>query len=215
LENFWDDEVIAEPDPWPVIAVREMAEKLLTVHMLEAVLGGFAAGRRLLTLGRQTGLSSSVGVGMQTVKAASWWDLGSSHPAAVLGVLLMSLPEMPLAAFLRAAAAARGAEVARADALGMQMLSKGVDEVVPELGGFQGGRMWGTGPPTAVGAGDGDDGTACPMSVPVLEPRERERKSGFAHVKGERVRACSHVSMIRHLGSVLAKLFGAKRRFAL
>jgi hypothetical protein len=71
FEKFWVDTVTVQLNPWPVIAVREMAEKLLTVHMLEAVLGGFAAGRRLLTLGRQKGLSSSVGVGMQAIKHAS------------------------------------------------------------------------------------------------------------------------------------------------
>lgn len=210
--------MVAEPDPFPVIAVSEMAQELLTMRMLEAVLGGFEAGRRLLGAARNMGLSNSIeapgaGESAGTGEPASWWDLAASHPSAVLGVLLLSKPEMLLRAFLRAAAAARGADTAPADAVPMHRLTEGVDEVEAVSGDVEGGHVWGYGHLTAVGAGDGGSRGSWSLFVPVFEPREHDSMSGAVPVQGEGVGTESHDSFISRLGAVLSMLFlGANTR---
>jgi hypothetical protein len=195
-----------------------MAEQLLTQSMLEAVLVRFAAGRRLVAAAKNLGLSSSadasgLDAATETVKTASWFDLAHSHPAAVLGVLLLSMPEMPLAAFLRAAAA-RGAAVVPAAAVRMQRQSEVVvGEVEAVSGGVEGGRVWGHGQLTAVGAGDAGNGGSWSLFVPFWELRERDgiMLSGVVPVQEEGVGAGSIVSLIKRFGAVLAMLFGGKK----
>jgi hypothetical protein len=192
-----------------------MTRELLTMRMLEAVLSGFAAGRRLLAAASNLGLSNnadapgldkSVGTG----EPASWWDLAASHPAAVLGVLLLSRPEMPLGAFLRAAAT-RDAAVVPAGAVRMHRLADEVDEVEAVSGDVEGGHVWGHGHLTAVGAGDAGKRGSWSLFVPVWEPREHDSMSGVVVVQEEGVGADRHDSIVSRLGAVLAMLFGGKK----
>jgi hypothetical protein len=208
----------AQQYPWPVVAAEEVALELLSLPMLETMLGGFAVGRHMVGTARRMGPSSSASrldASVENAQPASWFDLALSHPAAVLGVLLLSLPEMPLAAFLRAAAVARGAAVAPAAAVGLRKLPQMDDDEVAHFSeGFEGGRVWGHGHLTAVGAGDAGKGGSWPLFVPAWELSEDDNRPGFMPVQGERERAGSRGSIIRCLGGVLAKVFGAKRRIA-
>jgi hypothetical protein len=208
----------ARPSPHPVVAVEEVARELLSRRTLEDMLMRSSVGRRMVDQARRMGPSSSpseVDVSGENTQPASWFDLGVSHPAAVLGVLLLSRPEMPLAVFLRAAAVARGAAVAPAAAVGLKKLADGaseLDEAEPVSEGVEGGRVWGHGHLVAVGAGDAGRGGSWQLFVPAWEVREDDSRPGFAPVEGEGgVRAASgnRGSVIRRLG-VLAKLFRAK-----
>jgi hypothetical protein len=218
LEVYWDDRMIVQAAPFPVIAVRQMAEELLSRNMLESVLDGFPAGRHLVEKAslavRRMGLSSSasaVDAAVETAQPTSWYDLALSHPAAVLGVLLLSRPDMPLGAFLRAAAA-RGAAVVPAAAVPMQRQSQAVDDVEAVSGDVEGGRVWGHGQLTAVGAGDAGNGGSWSLFVPVWEAREGDSRPGVVPVREEgTVRAGSRVSLIKRLGAVVGMLFGGRK----
>jgi hypothetical protein len=90
----------------------------------------------------------------------------------------MSQPDMPFRQLL--AAAAEGASARRAgtaqDSSMQQLQGPADDQGEPSVcDGFEGGRVWGVGHITAVGAGDeGGSCTGAPLSVAVLGDRERE-----------------------------------------
>lgn len=222
VEKYWDDCVVAEPDPFPVIAVSEMAQELLTKRVIETVLGGFEAGRRLLDAARGLGLgggSSSPtcwtlprAVLEERSATASWWDLAVIHPCAVLGVLLLSKPEMPLGVFLRAAAA-RGGDACAPKAAELAQSISSVDSGDEGVcGDVAGGRVWGHGHLTAVGAGDGGSRGSWSLLVPVFEPREHDSISGAVSAQGGGVSAAVHDGIVSRLCVVLGILFGALSR---
>jgi hypothetical protein len=194
LPVYWDDSMQAEAYPYRVVAIEGVAENMLSQGVLEGMMRGFPAGRILLDAATALGLageaSEMVGAkasGMSRV-GASWFDLVFSHPSSLLGVLLLSRPNMPMAVYLRGAAAAEDAK--RDASKGARLLQDmaqlqgraqglGEEEFEPIVcDGFEGGRVWGVGHLTAVGAGDVGDGCGdVALPVALCEPREVEEVS--------------------------------------
>lgn len=218
LPVYWDDSMQAEAYPYPVVAIEGVAETMLSQGVLEGMMRGFPAGKMLLEAATALGLAgeapealnvkasvmSSVGVSA----GASWFDLEFSHPASLLGVLLLSRPDMPMAVFLRAAASAADAKrKASSKSTGLlqdRAQGMGEEEFDPVVcDGFEGGRVWGVGHITAVGAGDEGDGCGVvALSVAVCEPREGEEVSIAVAVpkKGRRG------GILRRVGAVLRRM---------
>lgn len=140
---------------------------------------------------------------------ASWFDLIASRPLRLLGVFLLSKPDMPFRQFLGAAAEAASARKAGTpsdtglmqDSCMQQLQGHVGDEGEPRVcDGFEGGRVWGVGHITAVGAGDeGGSCTGVPLSVAVLGDRERE---GGATCK---VAQQGKNGVLRRIGAVLRR----------
>jgi hypothetical protein len=214
LPVYWDDSMLAEAYPHPVVAIEGVAETMLTQGVLEGMMRGFPAGKMLLEAATALGLASeaskaSVMSSVGKSAAASWFDLVVSHPASLLGVLLLSRPDMPMAVFLRAAAGAEDAKrraVKSASLLqdSAQGRAQGLGEAECDpivCDGFEGGRVWGVGHITAVGAGD--EGTGCgdgALPVGVCEPREGEEVAAVA------------VSKKGGRGGILRRVGGVARR---
>jgi hypothetical protein len=227
LDYYWDDTMRCEPYPFPVVSVAKVAQKLLSQPMLEAVLEGFRAGRRLLGFARSLGLggfaAASVGdyatasISSTAAEAggfgaasassapanASWFDVIASRPLCLLGVFLMSKPDMPFRQFLAAAADSASARKAGAstDSSVQQLQGPVGDEGEPSVcDGIEGGRVWGVGHITAVGAGDeGDSCIDMPLSVAVLGDREREGGSACQVAKQGKK------GVLRRIGAVLRR----------
>lgn len=205
--------MMAHPDPFPVVAKAQLAQQVLTPPLMATVLARFEAGRRLLGVASSLGLGGRVVGGADAVLGSSWFDLGLTHPQAVLGVLLLSQPNLPLAAYLRSAFAAtvgvsRGLVASFAAApMRMQLPTKVQDDAVVACDG-RGGRDWPRhGNLTAVGAGDADGLRQQPLLLPALQARERECVAAALLVQGESLAAAGHrrgiFGRVRHVvGSV-------------
>lgn len=190
--------MVAHPDPFPVVAKAQLAQKVLTPGLMETVLARFEAGRHLLGVASSLGLGGGVAGGEGRVSGSnSWFDLGLTHPQAVLGVLLLSQPNLPLAAYLRSAFAAavgvsRGLLASFAAAPVRMQLPTKVQDGVVECDG-RGGRDWPRhGSLTAVGAGDGDGMRQQPLLLPALQARERECVAAALLAQGESLAAAGH-----------------------
>jgi hypothetical protein len=116
----------------------------------------------------------------------------------VLGVLLLSQPNLPLAAYLRSAfetalGVSRGlvASFAAAAPVRMQLPAKVQEGFVASDG--RGGRDWPRhGSLTAVGAGDADGLRVQPLLLPALQARERECMAAALPAQGESLAAAGH-----------------------
>lgn len=194
-EMYWDDAMVAHPDPFSVVAKAQLAQQVLTPPVMEAVLARFEEGRRLL------GVASSLGLGCGGeggVSGSSWFDLGLTHPQAVLGVLLLSQPNLPLAAYLPSAFAAavgvsRGLVASFAAAPVRVQLPTKVRDGFEVVCDGRGGRDWPRhGSLTAVGAGDADGLRQQPLLLPALQARERECVAAALLVQGDSLAATGH-----------------------